>query len=285
MINNIVNFNIRTKPVIAVIGGAGPDAAIDLQIKLSYAMKKKLDINQDQDHYQVIVDNNTNLPNRDKAILSKCCSLLQTYIDSAKKLETIGGNILVIPCNAAHHYFDDIQNSTSMQVANMIKETVDFVNQYYPKIGKVGLLSTTATTQSQLYHKAFAKYNIQVIVPDPEQRKNVMCAIYGIKAGFINNTKKHYCIFNKSKLYSIYKTISKIESIKLVKSPNYLLLKAIKHLEQQGIELIILGCTEIPLVLDRRKYIGRSVLIDPTEILANVAVDYAIKFENKTKNL
>jgi hypothetical protein len=56
---------IKPKPVIAVIGGAGPDAAIDLQVKLSRAMKKKLNISFDQEHYRVIIDNNTDIPNRD----------------------------------------------------------------------------------------------------------------------------------------------------------------------------------------------------------------------------
>lgn len=117
---------IKPRPIIALIGGAGPDAAIDLQVKLSCAMKKKLNISFDQDHYRVIVDNNTDIPNRDEALLSNGFSPLLTYINSAKKLEEMGGDILIISCNTAHTYFNDIQKITSMKAINMIEETASF---------------------------------------------------------------------------------------------------------------------------------------------------------------
>jgi aspartate racemase len=268
------------KPVIALIGGAGPDAAIDLQMKLSYAMKKKLNISFDQEHYRVIIDNNTALPNRDEALLSNGPSPLLTYIDSAKKLEDMGGNILIISCNTAHAYFDDIQKVTSMKMINMIEETANFFCRCHQKIKKVGLLSTAATMQKGLYHKAFDKYNVEVVVPDEINHSNVSQAIYGIKAGFIDN-EQPLDAMDRDKLYRVYKRISAIKSPEDVRHPKHLLLRAIRYFEQHDIEAVILGCTEIPLVLNQAQYTGGCILVNPTEIVANAAVDYAISIENK----
>lgn len=272
---------IKPKPIIALIGGAGPDAAIDLQVKLSLAMKKKLNISFDREHYRVIVDNNTDIPDRDKALLSNGPSPLLTYINSAKKLEEMGGDILIISCNTAHSYFDDIQKITSMKAINMIKETASFVCNHHTKIKKVGLLSTSATIQKNLYHNAFDRYKVEVITPDSIYQNNIVQAIYGIKAGFIDS-KQLLNDESRAKLHDIYQYASKIKSSVATKSPKDLLLSAIKYFEQQGIEAVILGCTEIPLALNRKEYNGDCILIDPTEILANATVDYATSLNKST---
>jgi aspartate racemase len=271
---------IRSKPVIAIIGGAGPDAAIDLQIKLSLAMKNKLDISFDQEHYRVIVDNNIDIPDRNKALISNNLDPLFVYINSTKILEKMGGDILTISCNSAHAYFDDIKKVTGMKVVNMIEETATFLYNYHPKIKKVGLLSTSATIQRKLYHEAFDKYQVEVVTPDINNQNNVMQAIYGIKAGFVSK-KQLSNNSNKSKLYNVYQHVSRIKSSAAILSPKDLLLNTIRYFENLGIKAIILGCTEIPLVINRKRYKGYCTLIDPTEILANAAVDYAISFNKK----
>jgi len=281
---NKIKSLIKIRPIIALTGGAGPDAAIDLQMKLSCAMKEKLNISFDQEHYRVIIDNNTDLPNRDEALLSNGPSPLLTYMDSAKKLEEMGGDILIIACNTAHAYFDDIQKITGMKMINMIEETASFFHHHHNRIKKVGLLSTSATLQKGLYHEAFDKYKVEVVILDSVHQNNIIQAIYGIKAGFIDN-KQPLNTMNKNKLYNIYKRIAEIKSATAVKHPKHLLLSAIKYFEQQGIEAVILGCTEIPLALNRKTYAGGCILIDPTEILANATVDYAISIESKMQKV
>ncbi len=272
---------IKSRPTIAIIGGAGPDAAIDLQIKLSCIMKKKLNINFDQEHYRVVIDNNASIPNRDEALLNNGPSPLLTYINSAINLEKMGGNILTISCNTAHSYFEEIQKITNMKLVNMIEETASFLYNQYKGLKKVGLLSTSATIKKKLYCNALNKYGIEVITPDAMHQNNVMQAIYGIKAGVINN--KQLNDSNKAKLTNLYKYVLKTKPDIIIKSPRQLLFDAIYHFKQQGIEIVILGCTEIPLALDRKKYKKSTVLIDSTEILANAAVDHAISLENTIK--
>lgn len=274
---------IKPRPIITVIGGTGHDATIDLQVKLSHAMKKKLYINFDQDYYRVIIDNNAGIPNRDKALLLNDSSLVLAYIDSAKKLEEMGGDILIIACNTAHTCFKDLQKITRMKVINMIEETANFFCSHYNKIKKVGLLATSTTIQKNLYHNAFNKYKVEIAHLDFIHQNNVVQAIYGIKAGFLDSDQP-LNDFSRAKLYNIYKSVSKIKTAVAIKPPKDLLLSAVNYFEDRDIEAVILGCTEIPLVLNRKKYIGNCFLVDPTEILANTTIDYAISIEQQRRD-
>jgi aspartate racemase len=171
-----------------------------------------------------------------------------------------------------------------MKAINMIEETASFFYNHHTKIKKIGLLSTSATIQKNLYHNAFDRYKVEVVTPDLIHQNDIVQAIYGIKAGFIDD-KELLNDFSKAKLYDIYRRVSKIKSAIAAKSPKDLLLSAIKYFEQQGIEAVILGCTEIPLVLNRKKYTGNCILVDTTEILANSTVDYAISLESKLEKI
>lgn len=136
-------------------------------------------------------------------------------------------------------------------------------------------MSTSATIQANLYHNAFDRYKVKVVTLDSLHQNNIVQAIYGIKAGFIDS-KQLLNDASRAKLHDIYQYVSKIKSSVATKSPKDLLLDAIKYFEQQGIEAVILGCTEIPLALNRKQYTGNCILVDSTEILANATVDYAI---------
>lgn len=275
---------IRQKPIIAMIGGAGPDAAIDLQIKLFNTMKEKLNIFSDQDHYRIIVDNNIDLPNRDMALLNGCKSPLQMYIQSAVALENMGANILLIACNSAHNYFEQIQKSTSMVMINMIEETAEYIAQHYSGIKQIGLLSTVATIKGRLYHQALGKYGIDVIEPSGEYQQKIVQAIYGIKAGFTSQNflanKNH-----EEKLLTVYKNAVDvaIKSTSLAitdnRLPEYLLHDAFVHFIGKGVKLIILGCTELPLISNNIYVSSEINIIDPTLILAQNTIQKCMEWE------
>ncbi|MGH7245802.1 MAG: aspartate/glutamate racemase family protein, partial [Candidatus Levyibacteriota bacterium] len=126
-------------------------------------------------------------------------------------------------------------------VLNMIQLTAQFIVDTYGENATVGLLATDGTLQTQIYQKEFAKIspNIKIIAPDAPGQKNVMEAIYGekgIKAGCID---EH----------------------------NYEMLNAqAKQLIDNGAQIAIEGCTEIPLVLSMKG--SAFPIIDPMEVLA-----------------
>jgi aspartate racemase len=138
-----------------------------------------------------------------------------------------------------------IQKHLTIPIVNMIDEVVAFASKHFPGERSVGLLATTGTVQSRIYHRAFASTGMQLIAPDEATQSLVMEAIYGkegIKAGFTRG------------------------------KPRELLLKASECLVEQGAGILILGCTEIPLVFEGIQSVTlrckEVALLDPTSILA-----------------
>ncbi len=226
--------------VIGIMGGMGPEATIDLYkqiIDLTPASK-------DQDHIKVLIHSNPKIPDRTEAIAAGGPSPLPYLIESARILEKGGAGIIAIACNAAHHYFPDIQQSTGIPVLNMIEETCRRLRRRMPEIQTAGLLATDGTLQSGVYNQVMSKAGLKILVPEEEEQRKIQSAIDGVKAR--NSNRRTMDIFESA-------------AMKLI---------------DRGAQAIILGCTEIPLAFDPGK-IDRPCL-NPTRILARTAVDWAL---------
>lgn len=225
------------KKIIGIIGGMGPLATSDLFHKIIV----NTDAGKDQDHIRVLIDNNTNIPDRTKAILHGGDSPVAELSESATKLEKMGADLLIMPCNTAHYFYEDVSACVSVPVLNMISVTGRILSE--KGIKKAGLLATDGTIQSGIYAKELQKYGIEVVKPDTDGQKNVMDMIYsGVKAGLAE-----------------YDTTE--------------IRRVIENLLDIGAEILILGCTELPLAMDMYKLDYPS--IDPTLELAREAIKQA----------
>lgn len=197
----------------------------------------------DQEHLHILVDNNTSIPDRTDFILGKTSTNpIEQLILSAKKLESMGADFLIMPCNTAHYFFNDLVKAVTIPVVNMIEETAKYICETYENINTVGLLSTEATANKQLYENIFNNYGLNIIKPSIESQNNITELIYSIKSGIE------------------YKYISKVYSV-------------MKEIENKGTDLFILGCTELPIAVDLYKIEG--TFIDTLEILALKSIEYA----------
>lgn len=269
------------KPVIGIIGGAGPDATVDVQKKLFKAMKLKIGAISDQDHYPVLVDVNTQIPDRNLSLLSGKTNILPYYIDSAKKLENMGANLIGIACNTAHYFFSEVQNKVAARLVNMLEETADSINN--EKITQIGLLGTEATIKMKLYDNYFFRRGIKIFKPSNIIQKKISCVILCIKAG----------IWDSDFSFTSHRHLQKIQnnlqdkdvlSIKddLCTSIKILLHEICDYFHKNGVQHIVLGCTELPLVFNDGYFRPDNLLtIDPNQILANRLIDYAIETERK----
>ena len=125
----------------------------------------------------------------------------------------------------------------------MIEEAAKETQQRIPQIKKVGLLASIGIYKTEIYHQHFKKFNIEVTSPEEKDKEEVMNTIYAVKAGNLSE--------------GIKKSILKIA----------------QELINKGAEVIIAGCTEIPLILKEGDV---SVpIIDPTQILAKATVQKA----------
>ena len=222
--------------IIGILGGMGPEATIDL----FYKIIKFTPAEKDQNHLRIIIDNNPKIPDRTAAILGKGEDPLPALQETARNLERAGADFIIIPCNTAHYFLSSIQESVKIPILNMIEETAKETQKKNSSIKKVGLLASIGTYKTKIYHQHFKKFNIEVISPEEKDKEEVMKAIYAVKAGDLSE--------------KIKKNILKIA----------------QKLITKGAEVIIAGCTEIPLILKEGDV---SVpIIDPTRVLAETAV-------------
>ena len=225
--------------VIGILGGMGPQATN----RLFSQIIDYTPADCDQEHVSVIVYNNPKIPDRTKAILSQDDAPAREMLKTALKLQEAGADFIIMPCNTAHYFLPQVEANLKVPVINMIGQTIDFINNNYPDAKKIGLLATSGTIKSGIYNTMFKPHNIDVIMPEHYSQEKVMQGIYSVKA------KKE----SKGRL---------------------LLEEAAKNLVEKGADVIVCGCTEIGLAL-KQEYVN-YVLIDPSKVLAQVAVNFAM---------
>jgi len=224
---------------IGILGGMGPAATAYLYQKIIELTPAQ----HDQDHIPTLMFSLPQIPDRTNALLYGGESPVKMMRYGAEILQKSGADILLMPCNTAHAYIDQLEERLSIPVLNMIKETKNYIRDLFPKVYRVGLLATTGTIKTQVYEKVFADYD--VVTPDPQiQEENVMKSIYMIKSG--DNL---------------------IQAKKLM-------LDALHTLESKEVDLIILGCTEVPLVIHEND--SQYPVLNPMEILSKKAITFAI---------
>lgn len=237
--------------MIGIIGGVGPLAGVDTYKKII----EETAATSDQDHLPVLL---YSLPDR---ISDRTTFLLDRNAENpgemlskiALQLEKAGATVAAIPCNTAHAdpiysvVEDKLQEMKSgLKLLHIVKETVKFVQQNYPN-AKVGILSTTGTKNEGIYSKRFKEAGIAVAEPDDTDQDRVHQAIYN----------KEYGIKAQSSPVSA-QAIKELQDV-------------LDNLKNQGAEVVILGCTELPLALPEKTY-HDMVLADPNRILARALI-------------
>jgi len=225
--------------VIGIIGGMGPEATIDLFQKIVKATPARTD----QEHLRILIDCNPKIPDRVKAIFEQAESPVGALIATAQNLERSGAGLLLIPCNAAHYYHGEVAKKVAVPVLHMIEETARYCRRKFPRLETFGLLAGSSTVVLGLYSKAFAKVRKKILNPRLETQDKIMNCIYEIKAGNLGAQVRAE------------------------------LLQAAQELAEAGAQAILLGCTEIPLVLQD----GDLPLpfIDPAQVVAEISVALA----------
>ena len=219
-----------SKPVIGIIGGMGPLATVDLFRKLTEHCAAA----SDQEHPRVVIDSNTDIPDRTAALLHGGADPAPEMIKSAKRLAAAGAQVLIMPCNTAHGFYERVAAAVDVPVLHMIALTRDALRAR--GVTTAGLLATDGTVQTGIYQRTFDGSGITLLTPEPEDQAAVMDLIYrGVKAG----------------------------------DPSYdasAFSRVCERLLARGAETLILGCTELPCAFEL--YHLRWPAVDPTLELA-----------------
>ena len=128
------------KKTLGIIGGVGPLATMfigEMIVRLTDAEK-------DQDHVNMVITNNTNIPDRTAFILGESTEdPVPVIVSDAHRLEQAGAEIIAIPCNTAHSFYEEIDEGTTLPVIDMIRETAMRAKE----IGAAGLESLAQQVQ------------------------------------------------------------------------------------------------------------------------------------------
>jgi aspartate racemase len=168
--------------------------------------------------------------------------VLKSLLDGCKSLEKSGCKFIVIPCNTAHYWYEDLKKKIKIPIINMPKEVFIQTKKSCKKNSKIGLLATEGTLKTEIYDKIFKKDYV-LIKP-----------LSNLQTSSVNKTIKHV----------------KMGNIKLAEKT---IKPAIKYLIKQKCKKIILGCTEIPIAIFAYKSLQNAkvskLYLDPNLILAN----------------
>lgn len=238
----------RKYGVIGILGGLGPAATVDIFDKIL----RHTPAVRDQEHIKIVIENNPQIPDRTAALRDGAEDPSVALLATAEKLVAAGADFIIVPCNTAHVFLKAVAKHISIPILSMIEATARYIEKKFPQVRKVGLLATTGTVESGVYAEPLVRRGLELLTPSAAtQQQAVMPAIYGergIKAGYTDGL------------------------------PRELLLAAAGELKENGAQLVILGCTEIPLALQNGALPGIA-FVDPTDILAKTAVQCALADE------
>ena len=243
--------------MIGILGGMGTQAGLDFCNKLTVLNRGKVD----QDYPLFLLYNKSNIPGRPESIgvqtrklsnkiyskknKKKYLSVLKSLIEGCRVLKKSNCKFIVIPCNTAHYWYEDLKKKIKLPIINMPKEVFNYTKKKCKKNSSIGLLATEGTLKTGVYNKFFDK-KYKLVFPDSAIQNN-----------------------------SVNKAIKLVKMGK-VKQANKIIKPAISNLINKKCKKIILGCTELPIAIFAYKSIKTiqlsKIFLDPNLILANAAM-------------
>ena len=158
--------------MIGILGGMGTQAGLDFCNKLAKLNRGKLD----QQYPMFVLYNKSNTPKRPEN-LKKYYNVLKALVDGCKMLQKNKCKFIVMPCNTAHYWYDDLKKRVKIPILSMPKEVFIHTKKICKKKSRIGLLGTEATIKTNIYGKYFSQYYNLIIPNKILQRRNVNKAI------------------------------------------------------------------------------------------------------------
>ena len=188
--------------MIGILGGMGTQAGLDFCNKLAILYRGKID----QEYPLFLLFNKSNIPGRpesigvqtknlsnrkkNKKIEKKYSLVLKSLLHGCNILKKSKCKFIVIPCNTAHYWYDDLRKRIKLPIINMPKEVFIHTKKTCKKNSSIGLLATEGTLNTGVYNKFFDK-NYNLIFPNISLQKNsVNKAIKFVKMGNVKAASK-----------------------------------------------------------------------------------------------
>lgn len=231
--------------IIGLIGGMSWESSLEYYRIINEAAKEKLGRFHSAKSLMYSVDFEEIEILQHQGKWDKATELM---IDAAQRVEKGGADLVIICTNTMHKMADEVQKSLKIPLLHIADATAEEIKKQGLK--KVGLLGTKFTMEEDFYKGRLSeKFGLEVIIPNEEERQLI-----------------HNILYSELCLGEI-KSQSKEKFIEII-----------KNLAASGAEGVILGCTEIPLLISQEDC--EVPLFDTTRIHARFAVEYALKGDN-----
>lgn len=232
---------MKSTKKLGIIGGMGTRAGISF-------MNKVVDYSpavRDQEFIEIILHNNSSIPDRTRAIIHGECSPLDEILRSIRLFNENRVDMIVLACNTSYFFFDQFAPFANADILHPMRIVREEIRRYPQRIRKVGLLATTGTIQSGIFHRELEPYGLEVLtLPAKEQEFLFMASVY-MENG--------------------------LKSSRISQEARTLMFRSRDILLDSGAEVIVGGCTEVPLVLHEQNV--PVPFIDPMDLLARRVVE------------
>jgi aspartate racemase len=226
--------------LIGILGGMGPLATVDFMDRV-VRLTSTAGATCDQQHLPLLIANLPHIPDRSKAMLEAGEDPLPAMLDGIDMLNRNGVELIAIPCNSAHYWYDEMRRHSKAPILHIAETCVAAVP---PGMRRVAVLATGGTLNSGLYQHILSAHGIEPVVPDDATQQRIDACICAVKAGE----------YGESALQ---------------------LAAALADLEARGAQAAVMGCTEIPLAA-RELSAPLMTLVDSTLELARATVSHAL---------
>jgi aspartate racemase len=227
---------------IGIVGGIGPESTIDYYKKIIQLYRNKV---KDGSYPEIVinsVDMNKMMDIMIRSGWDELCSMLSHAVE---ELKNAGAEIAIIASNTPHIVFEKVKNLVKLPLLSIVEATGEYVAEMGCR--KVGLLGTGFTMKEHFYQDVLSKFNIETVVPSGKQQEYI-----------------HEKLFSEIEL-GIIKQETKNEFIRIVNA----------MIEKFNIEGIILGCTELPMIMNQNDF--SIPVIDTVEIHVRKLIEIITK--------
>ena len=219
---------------LGILGGMGPAASAEYITRLI----QQTQANCDQEHIPFVLWNEPRTPDRSTSLRNGDDRPLPYLLQGIQVLKDAGCNFIVIPCNTAHFWYDELIKF-QVPIIHIVDSVAYSLCDADVDSGTIGVMGTQATIELGLYQRHLTDWNC--IVPSQEEMDNIVQpAIDLVKAG------------------------------DMVKS-HAMLMSVVDSLIARGAKAVVLGCTEIPLAIREDNQNGRP-LINSIDSLVKAAI-------------
>jgi len=206
---------------IGILGGLGPESTVEYYKNIIYEYKK---LTNDENYPQLFINSINMTEMLSYVANNEYKKLIELLSHEIKRLELIGSDYIAIASNTPHCVIDELIQSTTVPIINIVEETCKYSKENNLK--NVLLTGTMFTMKNAFYRKAFEKYNIKCIVPNDNEKEIIQNIIFPkLENGVIDIDDKN-----------LFKKICN----NIIKTNN--------------IDGIILGCTELPLMINENDF-------------------------------